>query len=162
MEHERIRQGSIPEPAMPSDPPSARKPRPPAAPPHSPPPTPPKKRKNLTQSLKPPTTYQLGCCMACLGLVLGGVGCSAVSFRLWFRCCLSGFCSGLVWVWGLGWVVSILRQPAGVLEAQGFSPTRGFSLGWFGAEHKSWFQFASVTEVVYPGPAISRTCSMPF
>ena len=27
---------------------------------------------------------------------------------------------------GLGWVVSILRQPAGVLEAQGFSPTRGF------------------------------------
>ena len=33
----------------------------------------------------------------------------------------------------------MIKQPAGVREAQGFSPTRGFSLGWFGAEHKSWY-----------------------
>ena len=50
------------------------------------------------------------------------------------------------WVLGLGWVLSILRQPAGVLEAQGFSPTRGFSLGRFGAEHKSWFRLEWCTK----------------
>ena len=61
---------------------------------------------------------------------------------LWLRCCLSGFCSGLGW-------------RGGVLEAQGFSPTRGFSLGWFGAEHKSWYNAA--TDSPFPGPTPEST-----
>ena len=59
----------------------------------------------------------------------------------------------------MGWVTSILRQPAGVLEAQGFSATRGFSLGWFGAEHKSWY-FKAASRSCHARKVGCRVCGV--